>query len=183
MTKRLVKLAPSLLVGSQLLVSLGRHLQPLCYIGHNYQILQLYQKIKPQRLILPCTPPSLRLPRLIGLLLRGVSLLCCSLIHSHGLCTRRRSWARGNNTRPDARGCVGTTHARFSFISPSAVMWAIARRLISAKVLGRFLMSDSLKGPGQIPFLNVWTIIVSSLVLSFTTCAPKRLTNSFSDSP
>jgi len=44
-------------------------------------------------------------------------------------------------------------------------------------------MSDSQNGPGQIPFLNAYTIIGSSLVPTFTTCAPKRFMYSFNISP
>jgi len=40
-------------------------------------------------------------------------------------------------------------------------------------------MSDSLKGPGTIPYLNACTIIVSSLVFSLTTCAPKTIEELF----
>jgi len=36
-------------------------------------------------------------------------------------------------------------------------------------------MSDSLKDPDTIPFLNACTIMVSSLVFSLTTCAPKMV--------
>ena len=70
----------------------------------------------------------------------------------------------------------------FSVTSPSATIWATARRLISQKVLGRHMMSDSLKGPGNIPFLKACTIISSSLVCSLTTCAPNQLRKSFNDS-
>ena len=154
-------------MGSQHLVSLRWDLQPFCYVGHGYEILQLHHETVPHRLILPRTSLSLGLSRLLGSLPSLTLLVRCSFMHPHGL----RTWARGHNTRA------------LSFNSPFAAMCTTARRLISAKVLGRFLMRDSLKGPGQIPFRNAWTIIVSSLVATFTTCALKRFTNSFNVSP
>ena len=54
-----------------------------------------------------------------------------------------------------------------------------ARRLTSAKLLGRLRLSDLLKDPGPTPFLNAYTIMGSSVVPTFTTCAPKRLMYSF----
>ena len=60
---------------------------------------------------------------------------------------------------------VGTTLPCFSVSSPSATIWATALCLISLKLLGRLLMSDSLKGPYMIPFLKACTIMSSSLVV------------------
>ena len=62
-------------------------------------------------------------------------------------------------------------------------MCSMARCLISAKVRGRLRMIDSQNGLGHIPFLNAYTIIESSVVPTFTTCAPKRLMYSFKVSP
>ena len=171
MTKRLVELTPDILVRSQLLVDLCGYLQSLRYVVDSDQVLQFYYEVVPWWHILPCAPPGLGLPGLVGLLLHwGLFSVVAS-------CTLT-GWGR-----PGARGREGTTHVRFSLTSPSATMWATARRLISLKFFGRFLMSDSLKGPDTISFLNACTIMVSSLVFGFTSCAPKRLRNSFKGSP
>jgi len=67
----------------------------------------------------------------------------------------------------------------FSYASPSEAMCSNARRLTSAKVLGSLQLSDLPKDPGRTPFLNAYTIMGSSVVPTFTTCAPKRLMYSF----
>ena len=113
----------------------------------------------PSLKILPRTPPGLGLPGLVGLLLCWGLLLRRCFMYPHGL---RSTWPLR---------VVGTMLSRLSVISPSAMIWATARRLISLKV------------PGMIPFLKACTIISSSLMCSLTTYAPNLLRYSFKESP
>ena len=82
-----------------------------------------------------------------------------------------------------ALGRAGAAIVHFSYASPFEAICSTARRLTSAKVLGRLWLSDLLKDPGHIPLLNAYTIMGSSVVPTFTTCAPKRLMYSFRVSP
>ena len=81
MAERLVELTPGVLVGPELLASLGEYLQPLRYVGDSDAVLQLYHEVLPWWHVLPLTPLGLRLSLLIGLLLRGGLLLCRYLMH------------------------------------------------------------------------------------------------------
>ena len=95
--KRLVELAPDVLVRPQLLVILCGYLQSLRYVGDGDQVLQFYYEVVPWWHILPCAPPNLGLPGLVGLLLRGGPLLRRCLMHPHELKSTWCSRARGNN--------------------------------------------------------------------------------------
>ena len=162
-------------MGSQHLVRLHQWPQPVSYVGHNDEVFKLHHEIMPQRAISLspsfCSTPRLGPPCLVGALPVLVLSLCGGFVDPNRLCAHVRSWACGCSNR--------------AFLVCLILRGNVFYRLTPyfSKSLGRLRLSDLLKDPGQTPFLNAYTIMGSSVVPTFTTCAPKRLMYSFRVSP